>query len=87
MTYRFSFDASTLSGPQFEEFRNGLNGFGVALQDSSQFTMSSEEPTPLSAMLEEEHTGTLSHLQTTQGTSSASDLAFDLVHLAFPIRY
>lgn len=38
-------------------------------------------------MLEEEYTGTHSHLQTTPKASSAFDLAFGLVHLAFPIRY
>lgn len=83
-----SFDTGILSGPQFEEFRNALSDFGVALQDCDQFTISSEPPSPLTEMLEEEFTGTHSHLQTSQKTSSTfDDLAFDLVHLSFPVRY
>jgi RNA-dependent RNA polymerase len=87
-TYRFSFDSSTLSGPQFEEFRDALSDFGIALQDCNQFTTSSERPSPLSAMLEEEYTGTHSHLQASEKSSSTfDDLAFGLVHLSFSVRY
>ncbi|KAF1934276.1 RdRP-domain-containing protein [Didymella exigua CBS 183.55] len=87
-TYQLCFDSSTLSGAQFEEFRNALGDFGVALKDCDQFDISSERPSPLATMLEEEYTGTLSSLQALQTTSSIfDDLAFGLVHLNFPVRY
>jgi RNA-dependent RNA polymerase len=87
-TYRLTFSPSTLSGPQFEEFCGALNAFGVALQDHNQFTTSSERPSPLSTMLEEEYADTHSRLQASQKASSTFDyLAFGLVHLSYPVRY
>lgn len=77
-----------MTGPQFDEFRNALNDFGVALEVCDQFRISSERPSPLTAMLEDECTGTHSHLQPLQTASSILDeLAFGLVHLTFPVRY
>ncbi|KAF3040260.1 hypothetical protein E8E12_003541 [Didymella heteroderae] len=86
-TYRLTFDSSTLSGPQFKEFSNALSDFGVVLRDCDQFTSSSERPSPLSTLLEEEYAGTHSHFQASQKASSTFDLAFGLVHLSFPVRY
>ena len=82
-----SFDNNTLSGPKFEEFRNALADFGVTMQESDQFIVSTGHSSPLSEILGERFSGIHAHSKPPYNASVFDDLSFSHVHLHFPVRY
>lgn len=87
-SYHLTFSDETASSPQFNELCRALSDFGVPVRNSEPFTIITEQPTSLSAKLEDEFTGLVSHQQSVQKVSTTvSVLASDRVHLQFSVRY
>lgn len=85
-TYRISFDAKSLAGTQFQEFRETLADHGVVIAEHSHYTFQPPRPDPLPELLEDELSFTHPHLAPSSH-SSLNELEKIAVSLPFVVRH
>jgi RNA-dependent RNA polymerase len=73
--------------PQFRDFTSALADHGVEIQDCHDYTVKERIESPLSTLLEEEISGTHSHLKSSSASSDLNELSASRAVLAFPVRY
>jgi RNA-dependent RNA polymerase len=86
-TYRLSFDNSTLTGSQFEEFSNALADHGVLIKDSTGYSLVQRSEPVLWDLLQEEISVTRSDFDSMLGASAFAELSTRRVHMSFPVQY
>ncbi|KAH8727001.1 RNA dependent RNA polymerase-domain-containing protein [Phaeosphaeriaceae sp. PMI808] len=85
--YRLLFDNNMLTGAQYEDFARALADHGVAIENCSQYTTKGRPAFSLWGLLQDEISGTHSHLESSYKTSGFEALCAGQVHLDFPVRY
>jgi RNA-dependent RNA polymerase len=85
--YRLSFDISTLTGPQFEEFSNALADYGVLIKDPAGYSLVQKSEPILWDSLQEEISTTRSDFESALGASAFAELSTRRVHISFPVQY
>jgi RNA-dependent RNA polymerase len=86
-SYRLSLDNTVLTQPQFREFAQALADHGVAIEDDDDFTIKNKSASPLWTLLQEEISGTHSHLESATKASGFDELFAGQIHLTSPVRY
>jgi RNA-dependent RNA polymerase len=73
--------------PQFKDFASALADHGVEIKDCHDYAVKEKVELPLSILLEEEISGTHSHLESFSASSDVNELSGGRTFLKFPVRY